>query len=129
MKPEQVFLKFVKHLAYMITGAIPYIVSAIKNIGATTINFLGLFVALKNIVDSLSEIYKYIVGDTKEKPLVKLNIALLIFYLVYLITFAILIAVGCGTQWVLFISYAALAPIKDTVLTVMYLYITVKKAK
>ncbi len=121
---QKAFLKAIKHGGSMVAGLIPFIVSAIKNVSATTINFLGLFVAIKNIIDAISAIYKYIEGTKKEKSLFKLNIVLLIFYSVYLVTFAVLQAVNCDIKWAIYLSYISLAPIKDLFLMFMYCMIT-----
>ena len=123
----QYFLKSIDYGINTVLGIIPFIVSVVKNFGATTINFLGLFVAAKNIKDNVKDIYNYINGKQPQKGMLYVNIALIVMYNLYFIVFAVMVAISnTSFPWLVRISYFALLPVKDIVATVMYAVITAK---
>ena len=90
----QYFLKSIDCGISTVLGIIPFIVSVVKNFGATTINFLGLFVSAKNIKDNVKDIYNYINGKQPQKGMLYVHIALIVMYSLYFIVCAVMVAIN-----------------------------------
>ena len=128
-KRKTFFLKTIYSGANTALGTIPYVVSCYNNLNASAINFLGIFVAIKNILASTKNIYKYYEKPNNEEPklLLLTDWILIGLYVAYFVFFAIMF--GLQNATLVQVSYFALFPIRDFISTVMYFVKVVRYSK